>query len=70
MARKAPEQKIKINSASREELMSIEGVGEETADAIINYREIHGRFQNVEELRNVFGMGGKKLEDFKSHVEI
>ena len=40
------EKKININKASREELQQISGIGNEMADAIIRYRDVHGGFKN------------------------
>ena len=48
---------IDINSAGRNELMSLEGIGEVLADAIIGYREQNGGFSNIEEIMNVSGIG-------------
>lgn len=50
--------KININTATKEQLMSeIKGVGEKRAEAIIAYREQNGAFKSVEELANVSGVG-------------
>ena len=48
--------KLDINSASREELLTLSCIGESKADAIVSYREEHGRFQSVEELMNISGI--------------
>ena len=47
---------ININKASLEELMTLPGIGESKADAIIAYREAQGKFQNTEELMNIRGI--------------
>lgn len=47
---------IDINTASREQLMSLPGIGEAKADAILTYREEHGRFQSTEEIKNISGI--------------
>ena len=44
---------VNINTASREQLMTLPGIGESKAKAIIKYREEHGRFKSIEELKNV-----------------
>lgn len=48
--------KININSAGREELLTLSGIGESKADAILSYREEHGRFQSIEEIMNISGI--------------
>lgn len=53
---------ININSASKETLMSLPGIGEVKANAIIIYRKEHGSFKDKEELKNVSGIGEKTYE--------
>ncbi len=48
--------KININTADKEELMTLSGIGEAQADAVIAYREEHGSFQNIDEIMNVSGI--------------
>lgn len=52
---------IDINMADIEELMTLDGIGEVTASAIVNYRELNGNFHNRNELINVAGIGEAKL---------
>lgn len=47
---------ININTASREELCQIPGIGESRAEAIVSYREEHGEFQTVKDLMRVPGI--------------
>ena len=47
---------ININTASREELKTLQGIGQVRADAIIKYREAHGPFKSLDELRKVTGI--------------
>lgn len=61
-------QQININTATKYELMSIPGVGEVTADAIINYRDEHGSFISIDELTNVDGIGEGKLNRFRDYI--
>ena len=48
--------RININTAGKEELMTLPGIGENKADAIIAYREAQGKFQSTEELMNISGI--------------
>ena len=56
-----PARFIRLNSASREELMTLEGIGETLADRILAYREAHGGFDSLEELMEVDGIGEKRF---------
>ena len=62
--------KININKATKEELDTLPGIGESTAQKIIKYREEHGSFKNIEELKEVKGIGDAKYEEIKDLVDI
>lgn len=51
-----------LNAASEWELQNINGIGEVTAHAIVEYREEHGGFSSVDELLNVSGIGRATLK--------
>ena len=61
---------IDINTADKQELMRIPGIGESKADRIIEYRQIHGRFGSVEELMNVSGIGSGMFEKMKDCITV
>ena len=61
---------IDINKASTEELASLPGIGTKKAIAIIEYRELNGKFASVEELVNVKGIGPKLLAKIITFVSI
>ncbi len=57
---------LDINTASAEEFVKIKGIGVKKAERIISYREEHGKFNSVEELKNVKGIGEKIVAVIKS----
>ena len=62
--------KVNINKASIEELMTLSGVGESKAKAIIEYREENGNFKSIEEIKNVSGIGEALFENIKAGITI
>jgi len=63
-------EKIEINSATAEQLQEIPGIGPTLAARIINFREEHGRFERVEDLLNVEGIGVRTLERMRSFLKV
>lgn len=59
---------ININTADKQQLMSIKGIGEVKAEAIISYRCSTGKFRSVEELLQVRGIGEATLEKIKDFI--
>ena len=53
---------VNVNTADKEMLTQIPGVGPVTADAIVKYREANGKFKSAKELLNIKGIGEKTLE--------
>jgi competence protein ComEA len=66
----APSAPINLNSATAEQLDTLDGVGPATAQKILEYRTQHGGFSSVEDLAQVSGIGPKKLEALKAQVTV
>jgi len=64
------ESKINLNTATREELMSVTGIGPSTADNILAYREKAGKFSSVEDLLQVDRIGEKTLEKLRDFFTV
>ena len=62
--------KVSLNTATLDELMTLPGIGESKAQAIIEYREEVGAFQNIEELKEVNGIGDAIFDDIKESITI
>lgn len=62
--------KININNASLLELDSLPGVGEVTAQKIMDYREENTKFKSIEEIKNVKGIGENKFNNLKDYISI
>lgn len=61
---------ININTADKDKLDSLPGIGEKLADAIIAYREEHGEFSSVDEIKEVDGIGDGIYEKIKDSITI
>ncbi len=63
-----PGEVIDINTADVYDLQRLPGIGEKRAGDIIAYREEHGPFSAVDELRNISGIGEKILEGLREYA--
>ncbi|NVM21946.1 MAG: helix-hairpin-helix domain-containing protein [Desulfobacterales bacterium] len=61
---------IEVNEAQVEDLALIPGVGQALARRIIEFRESHGPFKTWNDLRRVKGIGPRKVESFRSYLEL
>ena len=59
---------IDINKATKDELMTLPGIGSGKAEAIISYREEHGAFGSIEEIKKVNGIGEKLFDRIRSLI--
>ena len=62
--------KININTANVSELKQITGIGESTANKIIDYRQNVGKFKKIEDIKEVKGIGESKFESLKNKITI
>ena len=62
--------KININTADLSELDSLPGFGQVTAQKIIEYRQEHTKFNSIEELMNIKGIGEKKFNNVKDYIYV
>lgn len=62
--------KININTANFDKLQEIPGVGPSTAQKIIDYRQNVGRFTNIEDIKNVSGIGDKTFANMKEYITV
>jgi competence protein ComEA len=62
--------KIDLNTAITEELMELPYIGRSTAENILQYRQQHGPFKSVEEVKNVKGIRDKNYERFYKYLKI
>jgi competence protein ComEA len=66
----ASSEKINLNSASAEQLQSLPGIGPATAKNILDYRAKVGKFNKIEEIINVKGIGEKKFQKIKDRLVV
>ncbi|MGQ9546961.1 MAG: helix-hairpin-helix domain-containing protein [Dehalococcoidia bacterium] len=65
-----PPQKIDINRAEPWLLKALPGIGEVLAQRIVDYRSAHGRFERIEDLLKVSGIGERTLEKIKDYITV
>ncbi|WP_027642770.1 helix-hairpin-helix domain-containing protein [Enterocloster clostridioformis] len=62
--------RVNLNTASREELMTLRGIGESRAEDIIHYREEFGGFKSIEDIMNVSGIKDAAFEKIKDSITV
>jgi competence protein ComEA len=65
-----PTEKVNLNSASAEQLQSLPGIGPATAKSILEYRTKVGKFNKIEEIIKVKGIGEKKFQKIKDRLVV
>ena len=65
---KSTSEKVNINTASQTELETLPGIGPSTSLKIVNYRKENGKFQSIEDIKEVSGIGDAKFENIKDLI--
>ncbi len=64
------DKKININTAPKEELIMLDGIGESIGERIIKYRRENNGFKSIEDIMNVSGIGQSKFEQIKDSIKV
>lgn len=65
-----PDGIVNLNTAGKEELMTLDGIGESRAESILHYRQKTGPFQKIEELKNISGIGDAMFERIRDRITV
>ena len=68
--RKENKRMININKATQAELETLQGIGPSLAEKIIEYREQNGKFNTIEDIKNVNGIGDTKFQNIKDNISV
>lgn len=61
---------VNINTASQTELEELPGIGPSISNRIVEYRQQNGKFKNIEDIKNVTGIGDSKFEKIKDLIKV
>jgi competence protein ComEA len=61
---------VDLNTATKDDLVALSGIGPAKAQAILDYRAQHGGFKSVDELKSVKGIGTKQLEKLRPEISV
>ena len=61
---------VNINTAGKSQLCEVTGIGDKKADLILQYRQEHGEFKSVDDLKNISGFGEKTVAKIKSQLAV
>lgn len=62
--------KVNVNTATVEDLTTVKGIGQKTAESIVEYRAVNGPFSSINDLVNVKGIGATSLKRFADALEV
>ncbi len=66
----ASEQKVNLNTATKEELKELPGIGDAKADQIVAYRETNGPFRDIRDIKNVSGIGESIYTRIEAYITV
>lgn len=61
---------LDLNTATKDDLVALSGIGPAKAQAILDYRTEHGGFKSVDELKDVKGIGARRFEKLKPELTV
>ena len=61
---------VNLNTATKDDLVALPGIGPAKAQAILDYRSSHGPFKSIEEVKDVKGIGAKRFEKLKGELKV
>lgn len=61
---------VNLNTATKDELVAVSGIGPARAQAILDYRSQHGGFKSVDDLKDVKGIGARRFEKLKAEFTV
>src|SRR5512141_3372350 len=61
---------LNLNTATKDELVALPGIGPAKAQAILDYRRAHGSFKSVDEVKDVKGIGARRFEKLKGELTV
>ncbi len=62
--------KINLNTAGKDELDQIPGIGKNCAEELMRYREEHGGIKSMDELNDIPGFGDKAIQHLRENAEL
>lgn len=62
--------KISLNAATKDELMTLSGIGDAKAQDIIDYRTSNGEFKSIEDIKNITGIGDSIFDKIKDYITL